>query len=104
MRRQPPVAVRSLARHFAGLVHFALRGGGAHGPCAPGGLDRLLEEGRLEVETISGTLVGALNAAVLADGTVLAIQDVRSWHLADLAGCPLQVRYRGQSGHDAEGG
>jgi len=46
-------------------VAFALQGGGAHGAFTWGVLDRALEEG-LDVEAISGTSAGAINAAVLA--------------------------------------
>lgn len=50
------------------LVDLALQGGGAHGAFTWGVLDRLLEEAWLEVEGISGTSAGAMNAAVMASG------------------------------------
>jgi NTE family protein len=50
------------------LVDLALQGGGAHGAFTWGVLDRLLEEPTLQIEGISGTSAGAMNAAVLADG------------------------------------
>jgi NTE family protein len=50
------------------LVDLALQGGGAHGAFTWGVLDRLLEEPRLQIEGISGTSAGAMNAAVLAQG------------------------------------
>ncbi|UOK73587.1 patatin-like phospholipase family protein (plasmid) [Ancylobacter polymorphus] len=50
------------------LVDLALQGGGSHGAFTWGVLDRLLEEEWLEIEGISGTSAGAMNAAVLADG------------------------------------
>jgi NTE family protein len=50
------------------LVDLALQGGGAHGAFTWGVLDRLLEEPDLQIEGISGTSAGAMNAAVLADG------------------------------------
>ncbi len=50
------------------LVDFALQGGGAHGAFTWGALDRLLEETWLQIDGISGTSAGAMNAAVLADG------------------------------------
>lgn len=50
------------------LVDLALQGGGAHGAFTWGVLDRLLEESWLNIEGISGTSAGAMNAAVLADG------------------------------------
>ncbi len=49
-------------------VNLALQGGGAHGAFTWGVLDRLLEDGRLGIEAISGTSAGAINAAVLAQG------------------------------------
>lgn len=45
-------------------IDLALQGGGAHW----GALDRLLEEPWLEIDGISGTSAGAMNAAVLAAG------------------------------------
>ncbi|MFN7594323.1 MAG: patatin-like phospholipase family protein, partial [bacterium] len=49
-------------------VDLALQGGGAHGAFTWGVLDRLLEEPWLEIEGISGTSAGAMNAAVMASG------------------------------------
>jgi NTE family protein len=49
-------------------VALALQGGGAHGAFTWGVLDKLLEDGRLEFEAISGTSAGAMNAVVMADG------------------------------------
>lgn len=49
-------------------IKLALQGGGAHGAFTWGVLDRLLEDGRLEVEAIVGTSAGAMNAAVTAYG------------------------------------
>jgi NTE family protein len=50
------------------LVDLALQGGGSHGAFAWGVLDRLLEEHWLQIDAISGTSAGAMNAAVLASG------------------------------------
>jgi NTE family protein len=50
------------------LIDVALQGGGSHGAFTWGVLDRLLEEQWLEIDAISGTSAGAMNAAVLADG------------------------------------
>jgi NTE family protein len=50
------------------LMDLALQGGGAHGAFTWGVLDRLLEEPGLEIEGISGTSAGAMNAAVLISG------------------------------------
>ena len=49
-------------------INLALQGGGAHGAFAWGVIDRLLEEGNIEVEGIVGTSAGAMNAAVTACG------------------------------------
>ncbi|MBV9727187.1 MAG: patatin-like phospholipase family protein, partial [Gammaproteobacteria bacterium] len=49
-------------------VDFALQGGGAHGAFAWGVLDRALQMPRMQLDGISGTSAGAMNAAVLADG------------------------------------
>lgn len=50
------------------VVSLALQGGGAHGAFTWGVLDRLLEDGRLAVEAISGASAGAMNAVVMSDG------------------------------------
>ncbi len=50
------------------LINLALQGGGAHGAFTWGVLDHLLADGRLQVEGISGTSAGAVNAVLLADG------------------------------------
>jgi len=50
------------------LIDLALQGGGAHGAFTWGVLDRLLEEPQLQIEGISGTSAGAMNAAVLVHG------------------------------------
>lgn len=50
------------------MVNLALQGGGAHGAFTWGVLDKLLEDGRIGFEGISGTSAGAMNAVALADG------------------------------------
>lgn len=67
-------------------IALALQGGGMHGAFTWGVLDRLLEDGRLEIEGVSATSAGAMNAAVLAygllqggaDGARQALHDF--WH------------------------
>ncbi len=49
-------------------INVALQGGGSHGAFTWGVLDRILEDGRLTIEGISGTSAGAMNAVALADG------------------------------------
>jgi NTE family protein len=51
-------------------INIALQGGGSHGAFSWGVLDRLLEDGRIEIDGISGTSAGAVNATVLAYGIV----------------------------------
>ena len=49
-------------------INLALQGGGAHGAFTWGVLDSLLADRRIEIEGISGTSAGAINAVMLADG------------------------------------
>lgn len=49
-------------------VNLALQGGGSHGAFTWGVLDALLEDGRLDIDSISGTSAGAMNAVALVDG------------------------------------
>lgn len=49
-------------------INLALQGGGSHGAYTWGVLDRLLEDHRIEIDSISATSAGAMNAAVLASG------------------------------------
>ncbi len=71
LRARPGRAQRSGPRAQARatvLIDLALQGGGSHGAFTWGVLDRLLEEDWLQVEAVSGSSAGAMNAAVLADG------------------------------------
>src|SRR5262245_24901726 len=49
-------------------VNVALQGGGSHGAFTWGVLDRLLEDGRLDIAAVSGTSAGAMKGVVLSDG------------------------------------
>lgn len=49
-------------------INLALQGGGAYGAFTWGVLDHVLEDGRLEIEGITGASAGAINAILLADG------------------------------------
>ncbi|MEM8812335.1 MAG: patatin-like phospholipase family protein [Pseudomonadota bacterium] len=49
-------------------INLGLQGGGAHGAYTWGVIDRLLEDERIEIEAVTGTSAGAMNAVVLADG------------------------------------
>ncbi len=64
-RRLPPTQPSGPPRKS---INLALQGGGAHGAFTWGVLDRLLADGRLTIEGISGASAGAVNAAILADG------------------------------------
>src|SRR6185369_12821061 len=48
-------------------INLALQGGGAHGAFAWGAIDTLLDDGRIDIEAVSATSAGAMNAVVLAD-------------------------------------
>jgi NTE family protein len=56
-------------------INLALQGGGAHGAFTWGVLDRLLEDGRVGFEGISGTSAGAMNAVVMAHGLSMGGRD-----------------------------
>lgn len=51
-------------------VNLALQGGGAHGAFGWGVIDKLLEDGRVVIEGVSGTSAGSMNAVALAAGSV----------------------------------
>ena len=51
-------------------INLALQGGGAHGAFTWGVLDRLLEEDEIEIEGITATSAGAMNAAALKHGWI----------------------------------
>lgn len=59
-----------MARRKTKTVNLALQGGGAHGAFTWGVLDRILEEDALEIEGISATSAGAMNAAAMKSGLV----------------------------------
>src|SRR6185295_3666381 len=49
-------------------INLALQGGGAHGAFGWGVMDKFLEDGRIEIEGLSGTSAGSMNAVVYAYG------------------------------------
>src|SRR5471032_2401173 len=49
-------------------INLALQGGGSHGAFTWGVLDALVEDGRLEIEALSGTSAGAMNAVIFMQG------------------------------------
>src|SRR5215472_15027575 len=64
-------------------VNLALQGGGAHGAFVWGVLDRLLEDGRFEIEAVSATSAGAMNAVALASGLVMGGPEAAQKNLYD---------------------
>jgi len=63
-RRRPTPILPGTTR----TINLALQGGGSHGAFTWGVLDRLLEDGRVEFDSLCGTSAGAMNAVVLAAG------------------------------------
>lgn len=67
-------------------ICLALQGGGAYGAFTWGILDRILEDGRFEIDSISATSAGSVNAVLLAYGMHLnGVQGARDclyefWH------------------------
>ena len=86
-RRQGHVSERAAAgRRYQGprkRINLALQGGGAHGAFTWGVLDHLLGDGRLELDGISGTSAGAINAVMVADGLARGGPEEAQRRLAD---------------------
>src|SRR5262249_50661545 len=64
-------------------INLALQGGGAHGAFTWGVLDELLNDGRIEIEGMSGTSAGAVNAVMVADGLARGGPEEARKRLAD---------------------
>lgn len=56
-------------------ITLALQGGGSHGAFTWGALECLLEDGRFDIEGISGASAGAINAALVAHGLATGGRD-----------------------------
>jgi NTE family protein len=56
-------------------INLALQGGGSHGAFAWGALNRILEEKRIEIEAITATSAGTMNALALSYGMHLGGHD-----------------------------
>lgn len=67
-RKKAPARPRRKPAQKPKMINLAFQGGGSHGAFTWGVVDRLLEEGTLEIEGITGTSAGAMNACVLAYG------------------------------------
>lgn len=74
-----PAAVRTETK----VANLALQGGGAHGAFTWGVLDRLLKEPRFEIDGVSATSAGAMNAVVLAHGLTIGGREGAVDALAD---------------------
>jgi NTE family protein len=81
-RRRPRLPGRA-GKSGGKAINLALQGGGAHGAFTWGVLDQLIEDGRVEIEGISGASAGALNAVMLADGLTRGGPDEARQRLAD---------------------
>ncbi|WP_291003250.1 patatin-like phospholipase family protein [Hyphomicrobium sp.] len=79
-------------------MNLALQGGGAHGAFTWGVLDRLLEDDELEINWVSATSAGAVNAVAVASGLseggkTSARNKLRSvWEAVHKAGVPDLLR------------
>jgi NTE family protein len=63
-----PTGARASTPSTSPHVNLALQGGGSHGAFTWGVLDTLLADGRMEIEGVSGTSAGAMNAVAMAHG------------------------------------
>ena len=65
------------------IANLALQGGGSHGAFTWGVLERLLDEPRFEIDGVSATSAGAMNAVVLAHGLSVGGREGAKSALAD---------------------
>jgi NTE family protein len=65
------------------IANLALQGGGTHGAFTWGVLERLLEEPGFEIDGVSATSAGAMNAVVLAHGLTVGGREGAMLVLAD---------------------
>lgn len=81
------------------LINLALQGGGAHGAFTWGVLDKFLEDERVQIDSITGTSAGAMNAVVCASGIMRkgnegAREDLASfWRKVSQLGNGLKLVY-----------
>jgi NTE family protein len=81
--KRPKAAADRAAVVAAKKINLGLQGGGAHGAFTWGVLDHLLADPRIDIEGISGTSAGAMNAVMLADGLARGGADEARKRLAD---------------------
>jgi NTE family protein len=82
-RTRPTAAGRRRVGRTRKRINLALQGGGAHGAFTWGVLDQILADGRLEIDGITGTSAGAVNAALVADGLARGGPDEARQRLAE---------------------
>ena len=70
-------------------LNLALQGGGSHGALTWGVLDALLEDGQWQLDGVSGTSAGAMNAVALAHGFAKAAHEHKDPREAHAAGCQM---------------
>ncbi|MBI3434661.1 MAG: patatin-like phospholipase family protein [Proteobacteria bacterium] len=108
-KRADPAAVREpRAAADNKLANLALQGGGAHGAFTWGVLDRLLEEPRFDIDGVSATSAGAMNAVVLAHGLTVGGREGARQALSDFwrrvskagRGSPLQPSWYDRLTHN----
>jgi NTE family protein len=87
----PPMPMTDTAKNTSEpkRVSLALQGGGSHGAFTWGVLDALLEDGRFEIDGVSGASAGAMNAVALGHGfaqgaELSAARDAARASLSDL--------------------
>ncbi len=68
MYKSIPSATKSDKKSGKKKVSIALQGGGSHGAFSWGVMDRILEDGRFEIEGLTGTSAGGMNAVAIAQG------------------------------------
>lgn len=71
----PPMTEPTAHAHEPKPVSLALQGGGSHGAFTWGVLDALLEDGRLQIDGVSGASAGAMNAVALGHGFAQSAED-----------------------------
>lgn len=92
MPRNEARPARQFANDTTKPVNLALQGGGAHGAFTWGVLDKLIEDGRIDIKAISATSAGAMNAVVFAHGySIGGVDGARAkleefWHEISIAG------------------
>lgn len=80
-------------------INLALQGGGAHGAFTWGVLHRLIEDERVEIDTISATSAGAVNAVALLSGLAEGGRQgamaklAAVWEAVNRAGVPQFLRF-----------